>query len=139
METRDNHDEFIRKLVRQKGPEKAPDRFTDSVMKRIQSAPVIDNTPLLTTGTWIAIIAGLAATIVIIFTVDIPFFDKVFSSEGIQRVSMNLFANGFFSTMSSFFKSFSSITWVIVAAAVGLVLLERILRKRFGPVGVLFI
>jgi hypothetical protein len=141
MKTQDNKEEFIRKLVRQKGIEKAPDHFTDKVMGRIQSKPAIDDTPLLTTGTWIAIIAGLAAMIVVIFTVEIPFFDQLFSSSNIEKVSMNIFNKGFFDSMSAFFKglNISSITWMIIAAALGLVVLERLLRRRFTETRVLFI
>jgi hypothetical protein len=141
MKTQDNHDEFIRKLISASGAESAPASFTDRVMERIKAEPAADDTPLLSTGTWIAIIAGLAATIVVIFMVDIPFFDRVFSSEGIQKVSMDIFSNGFFSTMLSFFKSLniSNITWMIIAAALGLVVLDRLLRKRFSERGLLMI
>ncbi len=47
MENQHKSDEFIRKLVRKQGPEKAPDNFTDKVMSRIKTNPVIDDTPLL--------------------------------------------------------------------------------------------
>lgn len=141
MKTQDNHDEFIRKLISASGAESAPASFTGKVMERIKAEPAVDDTPLLSTGTWIAIIAGLAAMIVVIFMVDIPFFDRVFSSEGIQKVSMDIFSNGFFSTMLSFFKNLniSNITWMIIAAAVGLVVLDRLLRKRFSETGILMI
>jgi len=141
MKTQDKQDEFIRKLILKKGIEKAPDHFTDKVMERIKANPSIDDTPLLSTGTWIAIITGLAALIVIIFTVDIPFFNEVFSSTNIQKVSMNVFSQGFFETMTSFFKglNISSITVVIVAAAAGLVVLERILHRRFSETRLLVI
>jgi hypothetical protein len=131
MKTQDKQDEFIRKLVRKKGVYRAPDNFTDSVMGKINAQPSIDDSPLLNTGTWIAIIIGLAAMITVIFTVDIPFFDKIFSSSNIQRVSMSIFSDGFFDTMSSFFKglNISSTSIVIVAAAAGLVALERLLRN----------
>ena len=72
MENQDKKDEFIRKMIRQKGREKAPANFTEVVMGRIKANPVIDDTPLLSTGTWIAIILAVAAMIVMIFTVDIP-------------------------------------------------------------------
>ena len=142
MKTQEKQDEFIRKLIRQKGIVKAPDHFTDKVMSRIKSNPAaIDDTPLLSTGTWIAIIAGLAALIVIIFTVNIPFFDQIFSSSNIQKVSMNVFSRGFFDTMASFFRglNISSTTVVIVAAAAGLVVLERLLHKRFSETRLLMI
>lgn len=141
MENQEKRDAFIRKLVRQKGVDKAPDSFTDKVMGRIKSNPVIDDTPLLSTGTWIAIILGVAAMIVLIFTVDIPYFDQIFSSAGIQKVSMNIFTEGFFNTMAAFFKglNISSTTVVIVLAAAGLVVLERLLHRRFSETRLLVI
>jgi hypothetical protein len=141
MENQDKRDEFIRKLVRRKGTEKVPDNFTDKVMGRIKNNNVIDDTPLLSTGTWIAIIVGLAAMIIVIFTVDMPFFDNIFSSTGIQKVSMNIFSQGFFNSIYLFFKglNISSITVVIIAAAAGLVILERLLHRRFSETRMLII
>jgi len=141
MENQDKKDEFIRKMIRQNGREKAPDHFTDKVMGRIKTNPVIDDTPLLSTGTWIAILLGIAAMIVMIFTIDMPFLDQIFSSTGIQKVSMNIFSDGFFHTMASFFKglNISSTTVVIIAAATGLVVLERLLHKRFSETRLLII
>jgi len=141
MENQAKRDELIRKLVRQKGMEKTPDNFTDKVMSRIKADPVIDDTPLLSTGAWIAIILGVAAMIVVIFTVDIPYIDQIFSSTGIQKVSMNIFSQGFFNSIYAFIKGLqiSSITVVIVAAAAGLVLLERLLRRRFSETRLLII
>ena len=141
MKTQDKKDEFIRNLVRVKGIEKAPDHFTDKVMGKLQAKPVIDDTPLLSTGTWIAIIAGIAAMVVVIFTVDIPFVDQMFSSTNIEKVSMNIFNNGFLETMATFFKNLnvSNVTWMIIAAALGLVGLERLLRKRFTETGMLIL
>lgn len=141
MENQHKTDEFIRKLVREKGLEKAPDSFTDKVMGLIKTSPAIDDTPLLSTGTWIAIILGVAAIIVTIFTVDIPYVNQIFSSTGIQQVSMNIFTQGFFHSLSAFFKGLhvSSISVVIIAAAAGLVLLERLLHRRFSETRMLMI
>jgi hypothetical protein len=141
MKTHDNQDEFIRKLILKKGIEKAPDHFTDRVMSRIKANPAADNTPILSVGTWIAIIAGLAAMVVVIFTVNIPFFDTLFSSSNVQKVSMNIFSGEFFNTMVAFFKGLkiSGITVVIVAAAVGLVILDRLLRRKFSETKLLVI
>ena len=141
MKNQERSDDFIRKLVQQKGVEKAPDHFTEKVMGRIKSSPIIDDTPLLSTGSWIAIITGLAAVITIIFTVDMPFFDRLFSSSNIQHVSMNIFTNGFFDAMSSFFKgfNFSIITLMIIIAAAGLFFLDRLLRRKFFKAGLLMI
>jgi hypothetical protein len=141
MENQDKRDEFIRKLVGKTGLEKAPGDFTDKLMGRIKANPVIDDTPLLSAGTWIGIIAGLAAMIVMIFMLDMSFLDKMFSFSGIQQVSMNIFSKGFLNTMASFFSSLniSSTSLVILAAATGLVILERLLRKRFLASGLLVI
>ncbi|MCK9401680.1 MAG: hypothetical protein M0Q51_17060 [Bacteroidales bacterium] len=141
MENQYKIDEFIRKLIRKQGLEKAPDNFTDKVMGRIKDNPVIDDTPLLSTGTWISIIIAVAAIIVVIFTVDIPYFDQIFSATGIQKVSMNVFSEGFFNSMSTFIKGLhiSSVTVVIIAAAAGLVVLERLLHRRFSETRLLII
>lgn len=141
MNTQDKQDEFIRKLIARKGPDKAPDNFTEKVMAKINTQPAIDDSPMLSKGAWIAVILGMAAVIVFIFTVNIPFVNEIFSSTGIQKVSMNIFTKGFFDTMSAFFKgmNLTSITWMIIAAALGLVVLDRLLRRRFSETRVLFI
>jgi hypothetical protein len=141
MKPQDNHNDLIRKLVGRAGMHRAPENFTETVMSRIKTNPAIDDSPLLSTGAWIAIITGLAAMIVVIFTVDIPFFDTMFSSTGIQKVSMNIFSEGFLNTMAAFFKglNISAVTWMIIAAALGLVVLERLLRKRFSETRIIFL
>jgi hypothetical protein len=110
-------------------------------MEQIRATPAIDDSPLFSKGTWIAIILGMAALIIFIFSVDIPYIDQVFSSTGIQKMSMDIFSKGFFGMMTAFFKSLhiSSISVMIVAAAVGLVLLERLLRRRFSETRMLFV
>jgi len=141
MENQDKTDDFIRKLIRKQGPEKAPDNFTEKVMSRIKNNSIIDDTPLLTTGTWIAIILGVAAMIVVIFTVDFSFFDQIFSASDIQKVSIGIFSTGFINSFTAFIKGLhlSSTTLVIFGAAAGLVVLERLLNKRFGSARLLFI
>jgi hypothetical protein len=141
MKTQDKQDEFIRNLIRANGIEKAPEHFTEKVMGRIQATPSADDSPLLSRGTWIAIISGMAAMIIFIFAVDIPYLDQLFSATRVQSVSMNFFSGNLLDSMSTFFKglNISSISIVIVAAAAGLVFLERLLRKRFSETGILFI
>jgi hypothetical protein len=141
MENQHKSDEFIWKLVRKQGPEKAPDNFTEKVMGRIKTNPLIDDTPLLSTGTWIAIILGVAAMIVVIFTVDFPFIDQIFSTSDIQKVSMNIFSEGFFNSIAAFIKGLhiSSVTLMIIAAAAGLVVIERLLHKRFRAFNLMFV
>jgi hypothetical protein len=141
MENQNKIDEFIRKLVRKQGLEKAPDNFTDKVMGRIKNYPIIDDTPLLTTGTWIAIILGVAAMIVVFFTFDFSFFDQIFSASDIQKVSIGIFSSAFINSFATFIKELhlSSTTFIIIGAAAGLVVIERLLRKRFGSANLLII
>jgi hypothetical protein len=141
MNTQDTQDEFIRKLILKNGIEKAPDSFTAKVMEQVRATPAFDDSPLFSKGTWIGIILGMAALIIFIFSVDIPYIDQVFSSTGMQKMSMDIFSKGFFGMMIAFFKGLpiSSISIVIVAAAVGLVVLERLLRRRFSETRMLFV
>jgi len=141
MKPQEKQDDIIRKLVARKGLEKAPDHFTGKVMGRISASPSTVDSPLLSKGGWIALIVGMAAVITVIFTIDIPYLDQLFTSTGIQRVSMNIFTQGFLETMSSFVKglNLSSISLMIIAAAAGLVVLDRLLRKRFSETGLLVI
>ena len=141
MENQHKTDDFIRKLVRKQGPEKAPDNFTEKVMSRIKNNTIIDDTPLLTTGTWIAIILGVAAMIVVIFTVDFSFFDQIFSTKDIQQMSMDIFSGAFIKSFSTFFKELhvSTTTLVIMAAAAGFVIIERIFNRKTGAAKVMFI
>ncbi len=141
MKPQERQDDIIRKLVARKGLEKAPDHFTEKVMGRISTSPSSIDSPLLSKGGWIALIVGMAAVITVIFTIDIPYLDQLFTSTGIQRVSMNIFTQGFLETMTSFVKglNLSSISLMIVIAAAGLVVLDRLLRKRFSETGLLVI
>ncbi len=133
MENQHIHDDFIRKIVTGKGPERAPDGFTDRLMAKIAANPALDDSPLLSKGTWIALILAAAALIVFILFIDIPFFNEFFSTTRIQSVSMNFFSGEFLTSMSAFFKglNISGITVAIVLAAAGLVVLERLLQRKF--------
>lgn len=141
MKPQEKQDDIIRKLVARKGLEKAPDHFTDKVMGRISASPSSIDSPLLSKGAWVGLIVGMAAVIAVIFTIDIPYLDQLFTSTGIQRVSMNIFTQGFLETLTSIVKglNLSSISLMIVVAATGLVVLDRLLRKRFSETGLLVI
>jgi hypothetical protein len=141
MSTQDKQDKFIRELFHKKDTEKAPDHFTEKVMGRIASNPAIDNSPLLSTGSWIAIISGVAAIIIMVFLVDMPFLDRIFTSTGIQKVSMNFFSQGFINYLSGIFSSLniSSISGMIVMAVGGLLIIDRLLRRRYTGAGVVLI
>jgi len=137
MEDQNNNHDFIRELVGKSGLEQAPDRFTEKVMARLTEKPVlVEDTPLLSRGTWIAIFLSVAALVVIIFTVDMPFIDRMFTTGGIQKMSMSIISEGFLNSMAAFFQglNISGITVAIILAAAGLMVMERLLKRRFGNV-----
>ncbi len=141
MEGNNNNDLFIRKLIRQQQPVKAPDGFTAKVMSRIQAEPALQDKPLITPIGWIALIAGIIIVIIIIFSVDIPFVNQVFSETGIQKISMNIFSQHFISSFTSIFKSIkvTSLTISILGGILVLVLAERFLFRKIRTVQMLII
>jgi len=141
MENQEIRDRFIREMVKKAGPEKAPEDFTEKLMQKIRTGPVSDNSPILSRGTWIAIFLSVAAMIVIIFTVDMPFLNQIFSAKEIQKLSLDIFSAGFLHSMSAFFKSLhlTSTTVMIIIAATGLVIIERLFHRRFSEMGLLII
>lgn len=134
MENPNSNESFIRNLVGKKGLETPGKDFTDKVMAKIQAQHLTDETPLFSKGTWIAIFLAAAAVIVSIFTIDLAFMDRIFSSARIQKVSMDVFSDGFLQTMSSFIEDLdvSGISVAILLASTGLIILERVIRRRFA-------
>lgn len=133
MITTMEREEFIRKIIRQKGVEEAPGHLTDRIMSKIQESPATKEAPLLSPGAWIAIISSVAALLIMIFVVDIPFFGNLFSPSEMEKISSEVVSANFLDSFLAFFKSIhlSSITFTIIAAAVFLVLLERLVLRRF--------
>lgn len=125
-------EDFIRKIVRMKGPEKAPDGMTDKIMSRISTHSVAADVPLLSTGAWIAIIVSAAALFIFVFVIDIPIFGDLISSTGILNIPSNVFTEGFMSSIFSFFKGIhiSSISLTIIGAAALLGLMERLFFRK---------
>ena len=74
MKTQEKQDEFIRKLISRKGVETTPADFTERVMGRIKTTPAADDSPLLSKGSWIALILGMAAVITLIVVAAIYYF-----------------------------------------------------------------
>jgi len=142
MENQNNNHDFIRELAGKSGLEQAPDRFTENVMARLTVTPSLaEDTPLLSRGTWIAIFLSVAALIVVIFTVDMPFIDRMFTTGRIQQISMSIITEDFLNSMTAFFQglNFSGITVAIILAAAGLVVMERLLKRRFSQTNILVI
>ncbi|MFO7614460.1 MAG: hypothetical protein R6W71_07460 [Bacteroidales bacterium] len=142
MENQNNNHDFIRELAGNSGLEQAPDRFTENVMARLTVTPSLaEDIPLLSRGTWIAIFLSVAALIVVIFTVEMPFIDRMFSTVRIQQISMSIITEDFLNSMTTFFQglNFSGITVAIILAAAGLVVMERLLKRRFSQTNILMI
>ncbi len=73
MESTNKQDAFIHNLIREKGLETAPDKFTDNVMKKIREQTSIEMGPLLSPLSWILIGLGLLTAISMLFLIDVPF------------------------------------------------------------------
>ena len=142
MENQNNNHDFIKELVGKSGLEQAPDQFTEKVMAHLTVTPSLaEDIPLLSRGTWIAIFLSVAALIVVIFTVDMPFIDRMFSTGRIQQISMSIITEDFLNSMTAFFQgmNFSGITVAIILAAAGLIVMERLLKRRFSQTNILMI
>jgi len=131
MEKNKNNEAFLRDLLRREETERAPAGFTEAVMGRVQAAET-RHEGVLSTGTWIAILLGAAALVTTFIFIDMPFIDKLFSSSGIQRLSMNLFSNQFntlFGSIFAFMKQ-NLIGFIIFLAFISLVIVERFISKK---------
>ena len=132
MEKDQHKDEFIRKLIAQQPPVKAPGGFTDRVMGKLQPEAGERHEPILSPLAWGAIIAGIAALIITLFVIDIPFISNFFSSTGIQQLSFNIFNTGFYDSFVRFFKELNvnAIGIIIVIAFISLIVVERIISRK---------
>jgi hypothetical protein len=141
MEREQHRDEFIRKIVGRQTPDKAPEGFTVKVMDKLQpdSAPVHEH--ILSPTAWIGIFAGIAALIITMFFVDLPFLSNFFSSTGIQKLSLDVFNGNFYESFIRFFKEMN-INAIGIAIAIGfisLVFLERIISRRKAQHGLILL
>jgi hypothetical protein len=134
-------EDFIREIMGRKGLEHAPEGFTDRVMDRLQAESSKKPAPILSLGAWIGIISAIAAFIIIMLVIDIPFIDNAMSATGIHRLSMNIFSEGFLSGISTVFENFrlGNLFFVIILAAVLLYFVDRLLRKRITTTNLLVI
>ena len=125
-------EDFIRNMFRVKGPEKAPEGLTEKIMSQIKARPSAADVPLLSTGAWIAIILSAAALFIFVFVIDIPIFGDLISSTGIFSMPREVFSEGFFNSIFSFFHGIhiSSISLTIIGAAALLGLMERFFFRR---------
>jgi hypothetical protein len=130
MENQDSRDNFLRELFQKKEKEKPSAGFTSSVMERVRLEATRQAGPLLKPGTWVLMSMGFVLFVVLIFTVNIPFVNSLFSATGMEKISLNIFSSQFISSFQAFFKEIhlTSISVMIGIAAVLLVGLDRILR-----------
>ena len=132
MENDGIRDDFLRDLVRKKEKETLSPDFTSRVMGRIKMESSSANEPLLQPWVWISLAAAFVIFVIVIFTVDVPFVNSLFSATGMEKISLNIFSAQFFSSFSNFFKGIhlTSITIMIVVAAGVLLIIDRLLRHR---------
>jgi hypothetical protein len=132
MKTEEKKDDFIRKLIRQQPPEKAPDGFTGKVMEKIQTDGAPEHEPIFSPMVWFAIFAGAAAIVTTMILLDIPLLKNIFSSSGIQKLSFNIFTSQFLESFQSLFQSIdiNLNILIIILAGISLVVVERVLAAR---------
>jgi hypothetical protein len=126
-------DDFIRDLVRKKGPESPSADFTNNVMSGIEKKGEAASSRLLPPYAWILMGLGLAGLVTVLFMVDVPYIGKIFSGPATENFRPGIiFSDQFLNTMSSFFNSFNftSISVAILLSAFALIAVDRILRKR---------
>ncbi len=124
------YDEFIKKLIRKKGLEKAPDDFTAGVMNRIE-AKTEGSLSLFSPLTWVLAGAGLAAVIIVLFMFDIPYVNDIFSATHLSSIQFNkIISADFINSFISFFEGIKlgPISLIIGLTAIALVALDRFLR-----------
>ena len=141
MEREQHKDEFIRKLVSHQAPEKAPEGFTGKVMERLNPETMPSHERILSPVAWIGIFAGVAALIIIMFLVDLPFISNFFTSTGIHKLSLDVFNGGFYESFIRLFKSLNvtAIGITIVIGFISLVFLERIISRRKAQHGLILL
>lgn len=132
MERDLKRDEFIRKLLSQQIPDKAPEGFTDTVMEKISPSRETAREHVLSPIAWGGIFLGIAAAIITMIFVDIPFINNFFSTTGFQKVSMNIFSTGFFDSFMKFFKelNINAVGITIIIGFIALIIVERIISRR---------
>jgi len=125
-------DELIRKLVRQKGVEKAPSDFTDNIMSKLDPEMDTSDDRIFSKIQWGLIFGGVVAAIVIVFFLDIPFFDTIFSMDRISNIQLGSLGPQITQYISSIFSDFkmSSLSIMVVAAILLLLGIDRVLRFR---------
>ena len=132
MENNDIRDNFLKDLIRKKDQESLSPDFTSRVMNhiKIETSPV--NEPLLKPWVWISMVAAFVILVVVVFAVDIPFVNSLFSATGMEKITLNIFSTQFLTSFGAFFKVFhiTSISIMIVVAAGLLLALDRFLKHR---------
>jgi len=121
--------------------ERAPEGFTEKVMMRIQAVGAVKEPPLLSISSWIAIFLGLAALLIMIFVIDIPFFDRMMTSTGMHEFTSYLVSKNPFQSFVGIFKglNLSSISLVIIVAAAVLGILERLIFRKISSANLLIL
>jgi hypothetical protein len=141
MEKEQQRDEFIRKLVSQQPLYKAPEGFTGNVMEKINPAVEPVREHILSPLAWGGIFLGVAALVITMIVVDIPFINNFFSSTGIQEISIDIFNGKFYESFIRFFKglNINAIGIAIVVGFISLVVLERLISRRRAAQGLILL
>ena len=132
-----NSDQFFKDLFRQGGIDKAPEGFTDRVMKAIEAETdlVADEGSIFSRNNWwmwASIFIALGGLISVIFFVDFSFMGGIFNGIELDGSRIATFiqylGDGLITTFEGFRVSSTSV--IIVLSIVALVLADYFLRRR---------
>lgn len=125
-------DDLIKGMFRDHAVESPRKGFTEGVMSKINSVEELAAGRLLTPLQWVLIASGVAAAILVIIFLDLPFLNNLFSFEGLSEVQFSGIGKrmgDFLESLSGGFR-FTSITIMIVSAVLMLLGIDRIVKHR---------
>ena len=114
----DKREDLIKGMFRDHAVESPGKDFTSNIMAKVSETAELASERLLSPLQWALVSSGVAAAILVIIFLDLPFLNNLFSFEGIKNIQLSGIGERFNALMESFSAGmgFSSITLMIVAA-----------------------
>ncbi len=129
------NEDILMKIISETKPDKPSGDFTSRLMQKIEKEPVCIETAEAKSviGIKYIILLGLAlvSAVVVLFFVDFSFLNSLFSNINFLKVPA--FFNSIYEGIRQIFAGveLSSMSITIIIGVVGLILIERLLRKSF--------
>jgi len=132
----DKREDLIKGMFRDHAVESPGKDFTSNIMAKVSETAELASERLLSPLQWALVSSGVAAAILVIIFLDLPFLNNLFSFEGIKNIQLSGIGERFNALMESFSAGmgFSSITLMIVAAVLMLLGIDRLIKHRQNQV-----